>query len=153
MTNLAFSPTFRYRWTKDGEEFQPPYVTTKSSEHKNGTFVLLKKHLVPFQGKYRCYASNKLGTAMTEEIELMAREWPKHKEADAPIRRLDFQWSLSSLSLQGLPKFPKETPPPVVVKEGDPVVLYCNPPLGAGPRSLYWMSISEPSVCAFDSCG
>ncbi|XP_075898049.1 cell adhesion molecule L1-like a isoform X2 [Nelusetta ayraudi] len=108
------NPPPEYRWTKDGEEFQPPYVTTKSSEHKNGTFVLLKKHLVPFQGKYRCYASNKLGTAMTEEIELMAR----------------------------LPKFPKETPPPVVVKEGDPVVLYCNPPLGAGPRSLYWMSIT-----------
>lgn len=109
------NPPPEYWWTKDGEEFQPPYVTTKSSEHKNGTFVLLNKHLVPFQGKYRCYASNKLGTAMTEEIELMA---------------------------PSLPKFPKETPPPVFVKEGDPVVLYCNPPLGTGPRSLYWMSIT-----------
>lgn len=42
---------------------------------------------------------------------------------------------------------------PVVVREGDPVVLYCNPPLGVGPRSLYWMSIGKPSVCAGDLCG
>ncbi len=36
----------------------------------DGTFVLHNKQLAQFQGKYRCYAFNKHGTAMTEEIEL-----------------------------------------------------------------------------------
>lgn len=58
-------------------------MTAQSNEHKHGTFVLLNKHLVPFQGKYRCYAFNKLGTAITEEIELKApSEWSKQREAD-----------------------------------------------------------------------
>lgn len=61
----------RYRWTKDGEDFTPPDVTTNKTDHTGGTFVLHNKHHVQFQGKYRCYASNKLGTAMTEEIELI----------------------------------------------------------------------------------
>lgn len=83
MTNIAPHLPVRYRWTKDGEEFQPPYVTTQNNEHKHGTFVLLNKHLVSIQGKYRCYAFNKLGTAITQEIELMApSEWGKQKEAD-----------------------------------------------------------------------
>lgn len=61
-----FSST-RYRWTKDGEDFIPPHVITDEF----GTFVLYSKHLTQFQGKYRCFASNKLGTAMTEEIALI----------------------------------------------------------------------------------
>lgn len=61
----------RYRWTKDGQDFIPPYLTKIKANHTDGTFVLLNKQLVQFQGKYQCYASNKLGTAMTEEIELI----------------------------------------------------------------------------------
>lgn len=62
----------RYRWTKDGEDFIPPHITTNKTDPTGGTVVLLNKHLINFQGKYRCYAFNKLGTAMTEEIELIA---------------------------------------------------------------------------------
>lgn len=61
----------RYRWTKDGEDFIPPRITTNKTDHTDGTFVLHNKHLVQLQGRYQCYASNKLGTAMTEEIELV----------------------------------------------------------------------------------
>ncbi|TRY58156.1 hypothetical protein DNTS_014193 [Danionella cerebrum] len=60
-----------------------------------------------------CYASNKLGTAISEEAEFIV---PK------------------------LPKFPKEKPDPVVVIEGDSVVLECNPPSGIAPWQLYWMT-------------
>ena len=61
----------RYRWTKDGKDFILPHIKTNETEHTGGTFVLHNKHLTQFQGKYRCFASNKLGTAITEEIEVI----------------------------------------------------------------------------------
>ncbi|XP_053281049.1 neural cell adhesion molecule L1-like protein isoform X6 [Pleuronectes platessa] len=105
------NPPPQYRWTKDGEDFTPPYITTNNT---GGTFVLHFKQLTQFQGKYRCYAFNKLGTAITEEIELM---------------------------VPNIPKFPKEEIDPVVVKEGEPILLKCNPPQGMGQRQIYWMTI------------
>lgn len=108
------NPPPEYRWTKDGKEFNYSEFTTNKTHRKNGTFVLHSKQLSQFQGKYRCYASNKLGTAMTEEVEL---------------------------TTPSIPKFPKETLEPVFVKEGEPIILQCNPPKGVAPRQLYWMSL------------
>ncbi|XP_078026250.1 cell adhesion molecule L1-like a isoform X8 [Epinephelus lanceolatus] len=105
------NPPPKYRWTKDGKDFVPPYVMI---DRTDGTFVLHKKHLDQFQGTFRCYASNKLGTAMTEEIELR---------------------------VPSVPKFPKENNSPLIVKEGDPIILECNPPEGVAPRQIYWMSL------------
>lgn len=72
----------RYRWTKDGKDFEPPHMTTSDSDRTDGKMVLSYKNLIHFQGKYRCYASNKLGTAMTEEIQLIVAgkyHWPHAK--------------------------------------------------------------------------
>ncbi|KAK1898392.1 Neural cell adhesion molecule L1-like protein [Dissostichus eleginoides] len=107
------NPPPEYRWTKDGKDFIPPHVTT-NRHHPVGTFVLHNKQVVEFRGKYRCYSSNKLGTAMTEEIELR---------------------------VPNVPKFPKEVNSPLVVEEGDPIILECNPPEGVAPIKIYWMSI------------
>lgn len=152
--------SIRYRWTKDGEDFNPPHFTTKKKEHKDGTFVLLNKHLVQFGGKYRCYASNKLGTAMSEEIELLATsKWPYQQKIISDAIQIHcavgFLWDfhLNSFCLEGIPKFPKEEPTPIVVQEGEPIVLHCNPPKGVAPRLLYWMSIGKPSVYAWGLCG
>ncbi|XP_038579483.1 neural cell adhesion molecule L1-like protein isoform X4 [Micropterus salmoides] len=108
------NPPPEYRWTKDGEDFIPPHVTTNKTHHTDGTFVLHTKDLAHFKGRYQCYASNKLGTAMTEEIELI---------------------------VTSIPKFPKEAIAPIVVKEGEPITLHCNPPEGVAPRKIYWMTI------------
>lgn len=105
------NPPPEYRWTKDGADFIPTHIMT---DHTDGTLVLHNKILVQFRGKYRCYASNKLGTAMTEEIELR---------------------------VPSVPKFPKELNFPIVVKEGEPISLECNPPEGVAPRQIYWMSL------------
>ncbi|XP_061537629.1 neural cell adhesion molecule L1-like protein isoform X12 [Phycodurus eques] len=110
------NPPPEYRWTKDDLDFIPPQPATIRSDQlaTDGTFVLQNKSLARFQGKYRCYASNKLGTAITETVELI---------------------------VPSMPKFPKETIEPIVVEEGEPFVLQCNPPEGVPPRKIHWMSI------------
>lgn len=42
-----------------------------------------------------------------------------------------------------VPKFPKETIEPIVVEEGEPIVLKCNPPEGVAPRQIFWMSVGK----------
>ncbi|KAM9343567.1 cell adhesion molecule L1-like a isoform 2-T6 [Pholidichthys leucotaenia] len=108
------NPPPEYRWTKDGQDFIPSAFPEVKTNPRNGNFVIRNKHFSQFKGKYRCYASNKLGTAVTEEIEVL---------------------------VVGTPKFPKEVLDPIVVKEGEPIILECNPPEGVAPRQLYWMSI------------
>ncbi|XP_071295428.1 neural cell adhesion molecule L1-like protein isoform X3 [Agelaius tricolor] len=106
-------PTFN--WTKDGKPFDlssdPRIVTSNNS----GTFVIQNRGIINnFQGKYRCFASNLLGTAMSEEIELI---------------------------VPSVPKFPKEKIEPLDVEHGDSVILHCNPPKGIPPLHIYWMNI------------
>ncbi|XP_016527664.1 cell adhesion molecule L1-like a isoform X1 [Poecilia formosa] len=109
------NPPPEYTWTKDGQELNLPNIPTVKIDNRNGIFMFHKKHFGQFRGKYRCFASNKLGTAMTEEIEIVV---------STP------------------PKFPKETLDTIVVKEGYPITLHCNPPEGVAPREIYWMTQS-----------
>uniref|UniRef100_A0A8C7QR45 Neural cell adhesion molecule L1 n=1 Tax=Oncorhynchus mykiss TaxID=8022 RepID=A0A8C7QR45_ONCMY len=103
-----------YRWTKDGKAIDPLFDLGVKKERNNGSFVIHSGRLAQFQGMYQCYASNNLGTAVSEEIELI---------------------------VPSTPKFPKEKIAPIVVKEGQPVILECNPPQGIPPRKIYWMTI------------
>ncbi|KAM6924398.1 neural cell adhesion molecule L1-like protein [Xenentodon cancila] len=108
------NPPPKYRWTKDGQELILPNITTIRADHTDGTLMFHNKHFLQFQGKYRCFAFNNLGTAMTGDIEIR---------------------------VSTSPKFPKEELDPVVVEEGEPIILECNPPKGARPRQIYWMTI------------
>ncbi|MCI4387537.1 hypothetical protein PGIGA_G00075220 [Pangasianodon gigas] len=104
-----------FYWTKNGLNFNPRNDSRLKNFENSGTFVIpSNKYLAEYQGKYRCYASNKMGVAMSEETHFI---------------------------VPTSPKFPKESIEPAVVKEGDPVVLECNPPKGIPPRHLYWMTI------------
>ncbi|XP_041748484.2 neural cell adhesion molecule L1-like protein isoform X8 [Coregonus clupeaformis] len=109
------NPEPEFRWTKNGEEFDPYQDPRLIKEDNSGTFVIPNTgNLTEYQGTYRCYASNKLGTAITEEIEFVVPH---------------------------VPKFPKETIDPIEVEEGQPVILECNPPKGIPPLQIYWMTI------------
>ncbi|XP_021046414.1 neural cell adhesion molecule L1-like protein isoform X2 [Mus pahari] len=103
-----------FSWTKDDKPFDlsdPRIIASNNS----GTFKIPNEgHISHFQGKYRCYASNRLGTAVSEEIEFI---------------------------VPGVPKFPKEKIEPIDVEEGDSIVLPCNPPKGLPPLHIYWMNI------------
>lgn len=67
----------RFRWTRDGVHFKPNEeldVTVKQAPH-SGSFTIAGNNsnfAQRFQGTYRCFASNDLGTAMSHEIQLMA---------------------------------------------------------------------------------
>ncbi|KAM9592702.1 neural cell adhesion molecule L1-like protein isoform 2-T2 [Trichechus inunguis] len=108
------NPAPIFTWTKDDKPFNlsdPRIIVSNSS----GTFKIPNEgHISHFQGKYRCFAANKLGVAMSEEIEFI---------------------------VPSVPKFPKEKIDPLEVEEGDSIVLPCNPPKGLPPLHIYWMNI------------
>ncbi|XP_058514927.1 neural cell adhesion molecule L1 [Ochotona princeps] len=111
-------PEVEFRWTRDGVHFKPEEelgVTVYQAPHSGSFTIMGNNSNFPqrFQGVYRCFASNKLGTAMSHEIQLMA---------------------------EGAPKWPKENVKPVEVEEGESVVLPCNPPPSAEPLRIYWMN-------------
>ncbi|GAA6233398.1 neural cell adhesion molecule L1-like protein isoform X4 [Lates japonicus] len=110
------NPKPEFRWTKNGQEFDPFLDPRLMKEENSGTFVIPNDgNLTEYQGTYRCYASNKLGTAISKEIEFIVPH---------------------------VPKFPKETLDPLVVEEGQPFTLQCNPPKGIPPLQIYWMTIN-----------
>ncbi|CAO2606047.1 Neural cell adhesion molecule L1-like protein [Lemmus lemmus] len=108
------NPEPKFSWTKDDKHFDlsdPRIIVSNNS----GTFKIPNEgHISHFQGKYRCFASNRLGTAISEEIEFI---------------------------VPSVPKFPKEKIEPMDVEEGDSIVLPCNPPKGLPPLHIYWMNI------------
>uniref|UniRef100_A0A8C6U5P1 Neural cell adhesion molecule L1 n=1 Tax=Neogobius melanostomus TaxID=47308 RepID=A0A8C6U5P1_9GOBI len=110
------NPAPEFAWTKNGQEFDPLQDPRLMKEENSGTFVIPNNgNLTEYQGTYRCYATNKLGTAISTEIEFIVPH---------------------------VPKFPKETIEPLKVDEGLPFVLKCNPPKGIPPLQIYWMTIN-----------
>uniref|UniRef100_A0A3P9KWA6 Cell adhesion molecule L1-like b n=1 Tax=Oryzias latipes TaxID=8090 RepID=A0A3P9KWA6_ORYLA len=108
------NPPPTYKWTKDGKDVTLSNITSIASDPTSGTLRFHSMPLRQVEGKYKCFASNQLGTALTVDIEII---------------------------VSALPKFPRETIPPVIVNEGESVILECNPPEAVAPRQLYWMTI------------
>ncbi|XP_034551651.1 neural cell adhesion molecule L1-like protein [Notolabrus celidotus] len=109
------NPEPEFKWMKNGQEFDPSLDPRLMKEENSGTFVIPNnENLTEYQGIYRCYASNKLGTAISQRIEFIVPH---------------------------VPKFPKETLDPVVVEEGQAFTLKCDPPKGIPPLQIYWMTI------------
>lgn len=109
------NPEPEFKWTKNDQDFDPYLDPRLITQEDSGTFVIPNNgNLTEFQGIYRCYATNMLGTAMSEEIEFI---------------------------VPNVPKFPKEKIEPIEVVEGQPVILECNPPKGIPPLQIYWMTI------------
>uniref|UniRef100_A0A8B9HUW7 Uncharacterized protein n=1 Tax=Astyanax mexicanus TaxID=7994 RepID=A0A8B9HUW7_ASTMX len=100
--NMLVPLFLRYRWVKDGTLY-----VEESSITANET-----DDLKSYQGKYRCYVSNELGTAMSDEIELIT---------------------------DSTPILPKEKRVRKTVHEGDSVVLHCNPPNSSVTPYIHWM--------------
>ena len=65
-----------FRWTKDGQEFVPGGDPELKVSENTGSFAFYTlsntmDSVKQYQGKYICYASNELGTAMSNEAVLI----------------------------------------------------------------------------------
>ncbi|XP_055079259.1 neural cell adhesion molecule L1.2 isoform X1 [Periophthalmus magnuspinnatus] len=111
------NPAPIFRWTKNGEEFDPGVDPELKVTEKVGSFVFYTlsntvDSLKNYQGKYVCLASNELGTAVSNEAIL---------SVDAP------------------PTQQKEKKVSLKTDEGNSIVLKCNPPQSAMEPIIHWM--------------
>ncbi|XP_021325404.2 neural cell adhesion molecule L1.2 isoform X1 [Danio rerio] len=105
-------PTFR--WVKDGVEFDPSKDPDLSVSRDSGTFSLTAKDgpIHQYQGRYNCYASNELGTAVSNEARIVTENTPTLQKEKIITKK---------------------------VEEGESVVLPCNPPNGTVAPVIHWM--------------
>ncbi|XP_053908237.1 neural cell adhesion molecule L1 isoform X2 [Cuculus canorus] len=111
--NATGNPPVEFRWTRDDQPFDPSEHAGTSLAADAGTLTIAARVAAGLQGRYRCFAGNALGTALSTEATVIAESTP--------------QW-------------PKEKLQPVEVEEGDPVVLPCDPPKSAVPPKFYWLN-------------
>uniref|UniRef100_A0A8C1H8Z1 Neural cell adhesion molecule L1 n=1 Tax=Cyprinus carpio carpio TaxID=630221 RepID=A0A8C1H8Z1_CYPCA len=71
-----------FRWVKDGVEFDPSKDPELSVSRDSGTFSLTAKDgpIHQYQGRYNCYASNDLGTAVSNEARIKEKKVSKKVE-------------------------------------------------------------------------
>lgn len=108
-----------FRWTKDGEDFDPGSDPELKVSERSGSFAFYTLSntmdtLTKYQGKYVCYASNELGTAVSNEAIL---------NTDVP------------------PSQQKEKKVDIRVEEGNSTTLKCNPPQSSMEPIIHWMDL------------
>ncbi|KAG7229511.1 hypothetical protein INR49_031935 [Caranx melampygus] len=110
------NPQPSFSWRRNGKFFnigKDPRVTMRK---RSGTLEIgFRSGGRPedYEGEYQCFATNDLGVALSNKILL--------RVSKAPL-------------------WPKEVLEPVVVTEGSPLVLPCNPPPGLPPPFTFWMN-------------
>ncbi|KYO34889.1 neuronal cell adhesion molecule isoform C [Alligator mississippiensis] len=107
------NPPVTFRWTRDGQLFEPGQEPGTSLVPDTGTLLINGTQAPRYQGVFRCLADNRLGTALSRQARLIAESTP--------------QW-------------PKEKVTPVEVEEGASVVLPCDPPPSAVLPRIYWLN-------------
>ncbi|MGH0183978.1 UNVERIFIED_CONTAM: hypothetical protein FKN15_013664, partial [Acipenser sinensis] len=66
------NPHPEFKWTKDGQPFDPSDDPRVTMVENTGTFIIGNNgNISEFQGVYRCSATNKLGRAISEEIKII----------------------------------------------------------------------------------
>uniref|UniRef100_A0A671UT36 Neural cell adhesion molecule L1 n=1 Tax=Sparus aurata TaxID=8175 RepID=A0A671UT36_SPAAU len=114
------NPVPTFSWRRNGKFFnigKDPRVTMRK---RSGTLEIgFRSGGRPedYEGEYQCFANNEFGVALSNKILL--------RVSKAPL-------------------WPKEVLEPVVVTEGSPLVLLCNPPPGLPPPFTFWMNTMTP---------
>ncbi|EQB78149.1 neurofascin isoform 1-like protein [Camelus ferus] len=128
------NPAPSFHWTRNSRFFNIAKDPRVSMRRRSGTLVIgFRSGGRPeeYEGEYQCFARNKFGTALSNRIRLQVSSECGARGPDA-------------LLLES-PLWPKENLDPVVVQEGAPLTLQCNPPPGLPSPVIFWMSSSmEP---------
>ncbi|XP_065811492.1 neurofascin isoform X12 [Labrus bergylta] len=110
------NPVPTFSWRRNGKFFnigKDPRVTMRK---RSGTLEIgFRSGGRPedYEGEYQCFATNEFGVALSNKI---------------------------LLQVSKAPLWPKEVLEPVVVPEGSPLILACNPPPGLPPPLTFWMN-------------
>ncbi|XP_030589702.1 neural cell adhesion molecule L1.1-like isoform X2 [Archocentrus centrarchus] len=102
------NPTPTFRWVKDGEVLGSESLGSGTLRADNSSLELL-------EGYYCCYASNSLGTAMTQTVKLIVEPQPVLLKQQVIRKR---------------------------ASKGQSIVLSCNPPESSTPPSIHWMNMN-----------
>uniref|UniRef100_A0A8C1P9Q8 Neural cell adhesion molecule L1 n=1 Tax=Cyprinus carpio TaxID=7962 RepID=A0A8C1P9Q8_CYPCA len=106
---LSFPHTDSFRWVKDGKQFREVLF-------ESGTLTADEKEELQFyQGSYRCYVANELGTAVSDLVHLITEPIPTLAKEKRQKRRL--------------------------FEEGESTVLYCSPPKSSVAPKIHWMDM------------
>uniref|UniRef100_A0A665SZW9 Neurofascin homolog (chicken) a n=1 Tax=Echeneis naucrates TaxID=173247 RepID=A0A665SZW9_ECHNA len=110
------NPVPMFSWRRNGKFFNIGKDPRVSMRKRSGTLEIgFRSGGRPedYEGEYQCFATNDFGVALSSKILL--------RVSKAPL-------------------WPKEVLEPVVVTEGSPLVLPCNPPPGLPPPFTFWMN-------------
>ncbi|XP_068598583.1 neurofascin homolog (chicken) a [Brachionichthys hirsutus] len=110
------NPVPSFTWTKNGKFFnigKDPRVTMRKRSGSLEISFRSGGRPEDYEGVYQCFATNTFGVAISNKILL--------RVSKAPL-------------------WPKEVLEPVVVTEGSPLLLRCNPPPGLPPPFTFWMN-------------
>uniref|UniRef100_A0A671P864 Neural cell adhesion molecule L1 n=1 Tax=Sinocyclocheilus anshuiensis TaxID=1608454 RepID=A0A671P864_9TELE len=107
-------PTPSFRWVKDGKQFGEVLF-------ESGTLTADDTEELRFyQGSYRCYMANELGTAVSGLVHLITESIPTLAKEKRQKRRS--------------------------FEEGESTVLYCNPPKSSVTPKIHWMDMHQSHI-------
>ncbi|XP_030404852.1 neuronal cell adhesion molecule isoform X20 [Gopherus evgoodei] len=111
-------PPPSFSWTRNGTHFDIDKDARVTVKPNSGTLVINIMNggkAEAYEGVYQCTARNERGAAISNNIVI--------RSSRSPL------WT-------------KEKVEPKLVREGDPLVLHCSPPVGLPPPIIFWMDNS-----------
>ncbi|XP_048692014.1 neuronal cell adhesion molecule isoform X20 [Caretta caretta] len=111
-------PPPSFSWTRNGTHFDIDKDARVTVKPNSGTLVINIMNggkAEAYEGVYQCTARNERGAAISNNIVI--------RPSRSPL------WT-------------KEKVEPKYVREGDPLVLHCSPPVGLPPPIIFWMDNS-----------
>ncbi|XP_058883466.1 neuronal cell adhesion molecule-like isoform X22 [Acipenser ruthenus] len=107
-------PTPNFSWTRNGTHFDIEKDARVTMKPNSGTLLIdiTGGKVEAYEGVYQCTARNEHGTAISNNIVI--------RQSRSPL------WS-------------KERVDPILIQEGNSLILECRPPVGLPPPIIFWM--------------